>query len=1036
MALVVAELMTLFKGDDSGVETVIKRTEKRREEIDGATATVKLDGDDQAALRSFDEVLAGLREIDSSSARATVQADIDTAQAALRELATELDDVDRTRAEAEVHAEVKRALSDLEKAERALEDLDDTVARPRINPGGLSEFRDEANSTAREAAASFDGSAESTADAFQEVAANAFAGFGPAGAAAGIAAAVGLGVALAKLNEISEEINAAKEAGAEWASSFNAATVQERVEALNESWGELNSTITDTREWYELGQRDAVTAIENISAAAEAGIPGVESFVRAFDITDPTERLSALQGALDQVNSELDNGATSWDAFLAGPGGDDAILERIDVTEQLRDRIQEQIDKQEAANEIEAAAARAAGLTVDAYRDKVAAEERATASLEAYGAALEATADPVSTYERILGDKEEAERRTAEATAAATDDATDSWEDYADDVKVTTQNLIDDWTRQASEAQEFEENLAIIAAAGGQAMADELRAKGPEVAGSVAAVIAEAGPKQQASAIAAHAAATGGSISQQMADTLVSQGWRLQRAVDGTIEAAHPKKDIVVTVTDNGSADYVKGEIADIPTSKTVTITTIRQVLGSDAGQYVLRRAGGGDVVGPGTGTSDSVLIAASNGEFVVNAKQTAKHRALLHAINSGVEGFATGGEVGAAQRDVDRAWRDVRRWRDRYWEATRRGDDRAAERAQEQRRAAEERRDDATQRRNRLRDERADVRTALRRGEIRDSVSGGLSSALGVTDQLRDLANSGDVGEWRQDRLNDVAAAGETALTRLYKQAERAAEKLTDTRDRLEELQQIAQGVRSTVTGGFGLGDVEGGVDPWTGQQTAATGAQIAAAAKEYAGKARRFNTVLGDLWKKSRSAAIVQEVAGYGVEQGLAIGEALLADLPSLRSLANSLEDIGTFGGWAGATVARAAGGGEGLWEAEQAVKAAEAQVASIDKRIDNWAKIFGRELALALGIKPRAGGGPVVAGHPYLVNEDTPNSELFIPNQSGHVLNNQQMAGLTAGPQKVVKVYVTQNYPQAIPYSKGINKALQHAAEEVLG
>jgi phage-related protein len=46
--------------------------------------------------------------------------------------------------------------------------------------------------------------------------------------------------------------------------------------------------------------------------------------------------------------------------------------------------------------------------------------------------------------------------------------------------------------------------------------------------------------------------------------------------------------------------------------------------------------ATGGMISGPGTGTSDSVLLAASNGEFIVNAAQTAKHRGLLESINSG----------------------------------------------------------------------------------------------------------------------------------------------------------------------------------------------------------------------------------------------------------------------------------------------------------------------------------------------------------------------------------------------------------------
>ncbi|WP_155054592.1 hypothetical protein [Streptomyces blattellae] len=44
---------------------------------------------------------------------------------------------------------------------------------------------------------------------------------------------------------------------------------------------------------------------------------------------------------------------------------------------------------------------------------------------------------------------------------------------------------------------------------------------------------------------------------------------------------------------------------------------------------------GGGPVRGPGTGTSDSVPILASNGEYVINARSTAKHRSLVEAINA-----------------------------------------------------------------------------------------------------------------------------------------------------------------------------------------------------------------------------------------------------------------------------------------------------------------------------------------------------------------------------------------------------------------
>lgn len=67
----------------------------------------------------------------------------------------------------------------------------------------------------------------------------------------------------------------------------------------------------------------------------------------------------------------------------------------------------------------------------------------------------------------------------------------------------------------------------------------------------------------------------------------------------------------------------------------------------------------GGQIKGPGTGTSDSILAVLGNGkgairvstkEFIVNAAATERNLPLLHAINSGrVRGFAAGGSLGGS---------------------------------------------------------------------------------------------------------------------------------------------------------------------------------------------------------------------------------------------------------------------------------------------------------------------------------------------------------------------------------------------------
>ncbi|MEV8265964.1 hypothetical protein AB0P00_17640 [Microbacterium sp. NPDC077057] len=117
--------------------------------------------------------------------------------------------------------EVRKLRDELNKAGRQGKNTGDDIRDGfRRAEDGAEEFRDEANSTAREAAASFDGSAESIADAFQEIAANAFAGFGPAGAAAGIAAAAGIGLANAGFESVHEAEEKAAELASEWADRF------------------------------------------------------------------------------------------------------------------------------------------------------------------------------------------------------------------------------------------------------------------------------------------------------------------------------------------------------------------------------------------------------------------------------------------------------------------------------------------------------------------------------------------------------------------------------------------------------------------------------------------------------------------------------------------------------------------------------------------------------------------------------------------------------------------------------------------------
>ena len=250
---------------------------------------------------------------------------------------------------------------------KPVRDLDDDFDRAAR---GADELKDEANDTAREAAASFDGSAEGIADAFQEVAANAFAGFGPAGAVAGLAAAAGIGIAISQLTKYAEEVTAAKEAGADWAQSFNTANMSDRIEALRSSWEELGATITDSKEWYEVGQENAVTAIEDIAAAAKAGVGDVDGFVEAFNTTDPTTRLRELQESLGRIDEEIADLGPAWRATLGGPAAEQAYVDRKKVLTDLQGVVEDQIAVQENANAIEDAYAASAEGSAQALAEK------------------------------------------------------------------------------------------------------------------------------------------------------------------------------------------------------------------------------------------------------------------------------------------------------------------------------------------------------------------------------------------------------------------------------------------------------------------------------------------------------------------------------------------------------------------------------------------------------------------------------------------------------------------------------------------
>ena len=86
--------------------------------------------------------------------------------------------------------------------------------------GGLKDAGKEAHSSGKEAAASFSGGFDDIVGFLQETAANAFEGFGPAGAAGGLLVAAGIGIASALFDKAEEKRKALEEKANDLAQAY------------------------------------------------------------------------------------------------------------------------------------------------------------------------------------------------------------------------------------------------------------------------------------------------------------------------------------------------------------------------------------------------------------------------------------------------------------------------------------------------------------------------------------------------------------------------------------------------------------------------------------------------------------------------------------------------------------------------------------------------------------------------------------------------------------------------------------------------
>ncbi|WP_405375997.1 MULTISPECIES: phage tail tape measure protein [unclassified Microbacterium] len=416
--------------------------------------------------------------------------------------------------------------------------------------------------------------------------------------------------------------------------------------------------------------------------------------------------------------------------------------------------------------------------------------------------------------------------------------------------------------------------------------------------------------------------------------------------------------------------------LARIPTSKTVTLG----VAGGGVGALLTqKRATGGAILGPGTGTSDSIPAMLSNGEHVIPASEVAaaggqaKIYEWRRAMRDGtLPGFASGGAVtlkGAIDA-VNRAESKLRKAR-----------------SKKKREAAKEELADAREEladvRREFRSEQVDFNRAQRRGENREAGMNG--NGLSLVDQLIDIAT--DVGGKRGERLRKQALTSEKAYLRLEKAADDAAKKVDASASKLDGLKDTVRGWASSVSDAFKRtmdpSQWKGGtrqvaqsrlvdgvtVTSTTTRDVPMTAATIANGSSANAKQIKRVADKLAKLRKMGFNPAYVLEIAQMGVEGEPIVDALLAATSTEMATINRTWTDAGKFADAAGMGIANAQVGAGGksyealITAADKQYKADRGDAESTRKKLqtetDRIIKAIGG--GLQMGVK-KAAGGPI--------------------------------------------------------------------------
>lgn len=175
---------------------------------------------------------------------------------------------------------------------------DDVRAGARKAEEGIDNFKDEGKQSIRETAASFSDVTDAL-DLVQEVAANAFVGFGPAGLAAGAAVAVGIGLIKTGLDAAKERADKLLE------QTHTVASALRETGGAAEYLADSMADVIDEKQWFEYWQ---AAPIDRLTAYGEAvRLAGVSWADLRSVAAGSSDALARVNAALDvAINSTKD----------------------------------------------------------------------------------------------------------------------------------------------------------------------------------------------------------------------------------------------------------------------------------------------------------------------------------------------------------------------------------------------------------------------------------------------------------------------------------------------------------------------------------------------------------------------------------------------------------------------------------------------------------------------------------------------------------------------------------------------------------